>query len=99
MKLSVIIPCYNVGDNIAAQLEALAGQQWSEPWEVIVADNGSTDNSLQVVRECARRLPELRIIDASGKAGAAHARNVGARAATGDYLAFCDADDEVAPGW
>jgi glycosyltransferase involved in cell wall biosynthesis len=43
--------------------------------------------------------PRVRITDARGARGAAHARNVGAAAATGDVLAFCDADDLVAPGW
>jgi len=99
MKLSVIIPCYNAEGNIAAQLEALAKQRGHEPWEVIVADNGSTDGSPAIVERYRERLPNLRIVDASGGRGAAHARNAGARAATGEALAFCDADDEVAPGW
>jgi glycosyltransferase involved in cell wall biosynthesis len=44
-------------------------------------------------------LSNLRVVDASDKRGQAHAKNVGARAALGEALAFCDADDEVAPGW
>jgi len=51
MKLSVIIPCYNEADTIATQLEVLAKQYWSEPWEVIVSDNGSTDDSLAIVEK------------------------------------------------
>ncbi|MBF2059991.1 glycosyltransferase family 2 protein, partial [Fischerella thermalis] len=43
MKVSVIIPCLNAAETIGVQLEALANQQWSQPWEVIIADNGSTD--------------------------------------------------------
>ena len=99
MKLSVIIPCFNVADTIATQLEALANQRWSEPWEVIVSDNGSTDGSMQVVKQYEGRLPHLRIVDASGRRGRAYARNVAAKVARGESLAFCDADDEVAPGW
>jgi glycosyltransferase involved in cell wall biosynthesis len=99
MKLSVIIPCYNAASTIGAQLEALAGEQWTGPWEVIISDNGSTDGTLAVVEQYRERLPDLRIVNASDKRGAAHAKNVGARAATGDALVFCDADDEVAPGW
>ena len=99
MKLSVIIPCFNAADTIGVQLEALANQQWSEPWEVIVSDNGSTDNSMEVVKQYEGRLPHLRIVDASGKRGRAYARNVPAQVARGESLAFCDADDEVAPGW
>jgi len=99
IKLSVIIPCYNAAKTISVQLEALANQQWSEPWEVIVADNGSTDESVNIVERYKQRLPNLRGIDASAKRGPAHASNVGARAAKGELLVFCDADDEVAPGW
>jgi glycosyltransferase involved in cell wall biosynthesis len=99
MRVSVIIPCFNAAGTISGQLEALAAQQWPEPWEIIVADNGSTDGSLAIVKAYQRRLPHLRLLDASDRSGAAHARNVGARAAHGQALAFCDADDEVASGW
>ena len=99
MKLSVIIPCFNAADTIAIQLEALASQEWSEPWEIIVSDNGSTDDSVTIVEQYRKRLLNLRIVDSSDRKGAAHARNVGVRAAAGEALAFCDADDEVAPGW
>jgi GT2 family glycosyltransferase len=98
-KLSVIIPCYNAEDTIDVQLAALAKQDCDRPWEVIIADNGSTDGSLERVRRYEGSIPELRIIDASARKGPAHARNAGARAASGDALLFCDADDEVAPGW
>jgi glycosyltransferase involved in cell wall biosynthesis len=99
MKLSVIIPCFNAASTIAVQLEALANQQWSDSWEIIVANNGSTDGSVAVVRQYQARLPHLRIVDASRRKGATYALNVGMRAATGDAFVFCDADDEIAPGW
>jgi glycosyltransferase involved in cell wall biosynthesis len=99
MKLSVILPCLNEEQFLGNQLEALASQLWGEPWEVIVADNGSTDRSLDIVEKYKGRLPNLRLVDASDRRGQAHALNVGARAATAAVLAFCDADDEVAPGW
>jgi glycosyltransferase involved in cell wall biosynthesis len=99
MKLSVIIPCFNAADTIGVQLDALARQKWSEWWEVVISDNGSTDQSLGIVQHFKERLPGLRTVDASDRRGAAHARNVGARAARGDSLAFCDADDEVGIDW
>jgi glycosyltransferase involved in cell wall biosynthesis len=99
MKLSVIIPCYNGAEFIRTQLEALAGQAWDGEWEVIVADNGSTDASLRIVEEFRGRLPNLRIVDASDRKGRGHARNVGVRASTGDAILFCDADDKVGAGW
>lgn len=99
MKLSVIIPCLNAAGTVATQFEALANQNYSEPWEVIVSDNGSTDEIVDVVKRYEGRLPHLRIVDASDKRGQAHARNIGAKFAQGESLIFCDADDEVAPGW
>ena len=99
MSISLIIPCYNATDTIGAQLEAVARQQYRQLWEVIVSDNGSIDSSREVVERFKGQLPRLRIVDASDRHGAAHARNRGAAMASGDALVFVDADDEVAPGW
>lgn len=99
MKLSVIIPCYNEAGTIAGQLEALTIQQWYAPWEIIISDNGSTDETVAIAEQYQEKLPNLRIVDSSDRQGAAHARNVGVSAAKGEVLAFCDADDEVASGW
>ncbi|MCB0168538.1 MAG: glycosyltransferase [Anaerolineae bacterium] len=99
MKLSIIIPACNSAGTIGDLLEALAGQEWTEPWEIIVADNGSSDQTLAILARYQNRLSHLKIIDASAKRGASYARNRGAEAAKGDYLAFCDADDVVGCGW
>jgi GT2 family glycosyltransferase len=77
----------------------MANQEWSEAWEVIISDNGSTDETLKIVEKYKEWFPRLRIVDSSGQPGPAHARNLGVWAASGELLAFCDADDEVAPGW
>jgi glycosyltransferase involved in cell wall biosynthesis len=97
--LSVIVPVLNAAGVVTGQLEALARQEWGRPWEVVVADNGSTDSTIEVVEGYRARLPALRVVDASGQRGQAHALNVGARAALAEGVVFCDADDEVAPGW
>lgn len=99
MKLSVIIPCLNGEATLAVQLKALAAQQWTEPWELIISDNGSSDKSLEVAREYQECFSAFRIIKASDKKYSSYPRNAGVRAASSDRLAFCDADDEVAPGW
>jgi glycosyltransferase involved in cell wall biosynthesis len=99
MKLSVIIPCLNGEATLPIQLEALANQTWAEPWEVIIADNGSTDNSVKIAQRYRGRLPTLRVVSAVNRKGPAYARNVGVEEACADALAFCDADDEVAAGW
>lgn len=99
MKLSVIIACFNGADFIADQLEALASQCYAGPWELVISDNGSTDESLAIVKTYRDRIPELRIVDSSDRQSRAYARNVGVEAATGDALLFLDQDDAVASGW
>jgi glycosyltransferase involved in cell wall biosynthesis len=81
------------------QLRALAEQECHEPWEVIVADNNSTDESRSVAEEWADRFSTIHLVDASKIKGPAAARNAGVKAARGELLAFCDADDVVQPGW
>ncbi len=97
--ISVVIPAYNAAATIGSQLEALHSQSCEGQREVIVADNGSTDGTVAVVESWRDRIPALRVVDASARRGAAAARNIGAAAAAGELLAFCDADDTVAPGW
>ncbi|HIK42586.1 glycosyltransferase family 2 protein [Thermoleptolyngbya sp. M55_K2018_002] len=103
MKISVILPCFNGAKTIAVQLEALTRQQWDEGWEVIVSNNGSTDESMQIVEQYRHRLPELKIVDAhdfsSPRLGTWHSYNTGLRAATGDAFVLCEADDEVGDRW
>lgn len=103
MKLSVILPCYNGAATIAGQLEALTRQQWEGEWEVIVVNNGSTDDSMQIVETYRDRLPQLRIVEAyhppGPRQGVTHSYSVGFQAATGDAFVLCEADDEVGEGW
>lgn len=99
MQLSVIIPCYNAADTIATQLDALASQCWSQPWEIIVVNNRCTDESMAIVERYQKKLANLRIVDASARQGQPYALNTGAQAALGTSIAFCDADDAVGPGW
>ncbi len=98
-KLTVVMPAYNAAATIAEQLEALAAQQWSDPWEIIVVNNRSTDRTGEIAHRFAERLPALRVVDAFAKQGAAYAVNAGVRAAKAPCVAFCDADDVVAQGW
>jgi len=99
IALSVIIPCLNEEKNISTQLKALAKQTWHHTWEIIVSDNGSIDNTISVVKNFMKILPNLRIVDASKRKGQPFALNTGVKEAKGDSVVFCDADDEVAPGW
>lgn len=99
MKLSVIVPTYNAEATIGAQLEALARQEWSEPFEVVISNNRCTDGTLRIVERYAGRIANLRVVDASLRQGQPYALNYGAGQACGELLLFCDADDEIAPGW
>jgi glycosyltransferase involved in cell wall biosynthesis len=88
-RFSVVVPLYNKQAHIAATLASVAGQS-TAPFEVIVVDDGSTDDSAAIVR--AANLPGLRIV-AQTNAGPALARNRGIAEAAGDWIAFLDADD------
>jgi len=99
LSLSVIIPCLDAEETLGEQLEALSGQSWDGPWEVIVADNGSTDASREVAERFRDRLPSLHVLDASERPGPGHAKNRAAEVATGEALLFTDADDRVGEGW
>lgn len=94
---SVIIPALNAGRTIGTQLEALARQDFTDDWEVVVVDNGSSDDTVQVCRSFASVL-SLHVVVCE-QPGTGAARNFGATTASADLLLFCDADDEADPGW
>jgi glycosyltransferase involved in cell wall biosynthesis len=99
--ISVVLPVLDAVGTVDAQLEALAGQEYDGDWELIVSDDGSRDGTLERVRQWLPRLLHARLLDTpvgNGR-GPGRARNAGARLARGDFLAFCDADDVVMPGW
>jgi hypothetical protein len=96
--VTVVIPVRNGAATIVQQLEALRRQTYRGEWEIVVADNGSTDETVARCEAFSLLLP-IRVVDASGRAGSSYARNVGAAQARGDLLLFCDADDVVDDGW
>jgi glycosyltransferase involved in cell wall biosynthesis len=98
-RATVVLPAFDAASTIDVQLRALAAQRFAGAWELIVADNGSRDDTVARVRAWADRIPVLRVVDASARRGPAAARNVGAAEARGRVLLFCDADDAAEPGW
>lgn len=97
-ELSVVIAAYDAEATLGAQLDALAAQRVPFAWEVVVADNGSTDGTAALARSYTGRMRIL-VVDASATPGAGAARNVGVSVAHAPLIAFCDADDVVGDGW
>jgi glycosyltransferase involved in cell wall biosynthesis len=97
--ISVIVPVRNCEAHIGEQLAALAGQSYRGAWELVVVDGGCRDRSIGIVEAFRDRLPSLVVVDAGRQRGLNRARNVGASAACGELIAFCDADDVAAPTW
>jgi glycosyltransferase involved in cell wall biosynthesis len=93
VRVSVIIPCFNAERYIGETMQTVFAQHDVE-LEVIVIDDGSTDNSASVVE---REFPSARVIRTPNR-GVSAARNLGIELATGDYFQFLDADDLLAPG-
>ena len=92
-SVSVVIPAKNVAAYVGETLASALAQ--GEVTEVIVVDDGSTDNTISIVR--AIRDPRLRLMT-NDSAGVSAARNLGARHASGEWLLFLDADDRMRPG-
>ncbi|MGY1688894.1 glycosyltransferase [Geodermatophilus sp. SYSU D01105] len=89
--VSVVIPCYNQAHFLPDAIESVLAQTHPHH-EIVVVDDGSTDNTQEIVR----RYPGTRCVR-QGNAGLAEARNTGIRHSTGDYLVFLDADDRLLP--
>lgn len=95
MKLSIIIPMYNVELYIEQCLQSCLNQNVSkETYEIIVVNDGSTDRSLQIAEHIAAQAANVYIITQSN-GGLSMARNVGLQNAKGEYVWFVDADDRI----
>ena len=95
MKVSVIVPIYNVEAYLSACLESIIGQTLKDI-EIILVNDGSTDNSLSIAEEFARQDERVRLVSQINS-GQAKARNVGLNLAQGDYVVFVDSDDWIEP--
>ncbi|MES2837149.1 MAG: glycosyltransferase family 2 protein [Bacteroidota bacterium] len=96
LKVSVIIPCYNVSQYIYDCLNSVTKQTYTNI-EVICVDDGSTDDTLQILEKLKQeKFPQIQIL-AQKNNGASVARNFGLSKSTGDYIQFLDADDIILP--
>lgn len=97
--ITVVVPALDAASTLPDQLDALHCQDYDGRWELVIADNGSSDATVEIARCHLTSFREARIVDAGTVVGAGHARNIGAAIARGDFLAFTDADDVVAADW
>lgn len=91
--VSILIPAYNAQESIADTLRSAIGQTW-EPKEIVVVDDGSTDQTLSVAKQFES--DDVRVVTQENQ-GAAAARNKAVSLANGDYIQWLDADDLLAP--
>ncbi|TNH43589.1 glycosyltransferase [Photorhabdus luminescens] len=96
LKLSIVVPIYN-GERFLPQFFANLSRQKLTNFELILVDDGSTDNSRQVIEQYAEKFPKTEIITQKNQ-GVSVARNTGLAKAKGDYVVFPDIDDVIYPG-
>ncbi|MFR5028212.1 MAG: glycosyltransferase family 2 protein [Coprococcus sp.] len=94
-KVSVILPVYNVSDYLRQCMDSIVGQTLKDI-EIICVDDGSTDDSLAILKEYEAKDQRVKVIQ-QANAGAGAARNKGLEIATGEYLSFLDSDDFFEP--
>ena len=96
MDLSIIIPVYNASKLLNRCLDSIFSQKTHYSYEVILVDDGSSDNSVELIK--ARKEPNI-VLFQQQNAGPSVARNKGVELATGTYCAYLDADDYWMPGF
>ena len=96
IELSIIIPVYNASKLLNRCLDSIFNQETQYSYEVILVDDGSSDNSVELIK--ARKEPNI-VLFQQQNAGPSVARNKGVELATGTYCAYLDADDYWMPGF
>ncbi len=90
--ISIITPSYNVARFISETIESVQKQTYQE-WEMLIVDDCSKDDTVEIVEEYARQDERIKLIQLDANVGAAEARNIALRQAIGPYIAFLDSDD------
>ena len=93
--ISVIVPCFNQGIYLKETIQSALASTY-RPIEILLINDGSTDNSLQLAQELEAQHPEVRVLD-QVNGGVTKARNAGIAAAQGEYLLPLDGDDLISP--
>lgn len=96
MKLSIIVPVYNLEDYIATTLDSLLSIHFSSDYEIIMINDGSTDDSESIIRGYQRSHNQIVLYSIENQ-GVSNARNVAISKASGEYITFVDGDDTIEP--
>lgn len=98
IELSVIIPAYNAGQTIGRCLDSLLQSVQQAPVEIVCVDDGSKDNTWEILQSYSKKYACLRIFHKEN-GGVGSARNLGLSQAAGNYIAWVDSDDYVTTDW
>ncbi|MCR9125882.1 MAG: glycosyltransferase [Rhodobacteraceae bacterium] len=93
---TIVVPAFNVAATLAETVNSLRGQSWRD-FEIVIVDDGSTDDTAALAEALRAADPRIRLIRQPNR-GLAGARNTGIAAARGRHVGFCDSDDLWAPG-
>lgn len=93
MKISIITPCYNAAPYIANTIQSVQNQTILD-WEMIIVDDGSSDNSVEIIQKIIAQDSRIRLIQKEN-GGSASARNLALSIAQGEYIQFLDSDDTI----
>lgn len=96
-KISIVTPCYNAENYIAKAIDSVIASTFTD-WDYVIVDDGSSDNSAEIVLDYVKKDPRVRLIQ-QPNAGVCNARNNGFKACSpeSEYLMFFDADDYIEP--
>ncbi|MDA3920455.1 MAG: glycosyltransferase family A protein [Salinisphaera sp.] len=95
IDITVLIPVYNRARYIVSAIQSIQNQKDAPPLEILIVDDGSTDDSMAHIRALAD--PRIRVVAREQNGGIAAARNLGITQARGRYIAFLDSDDHALP--
>ena len=93
---SIIIPAYNAGKFLGKAVDSVLNQDFDD-YELIIVDDGSKDNTLEICNTYAEKFKDKVIVVSKGNNGVSAARNTGIKKACGQYILFIDADDYIEP--
>ncbi|WP_372519738.1 glycosyltransferase family 2 protein [Candidatus Ruminimicrobiellum ovillum] len=97
-EISIIIPIYNADKYLRQCLDSVVNQTFKDI-EIICIDDGSSDNSLQILKEYRQKDERIILVDLKQNKGISNARNEGIKFARGNYITFVDSDDYIEPDY